>query len=75
MAPDDDDDRITCPMCACYRNGYCGNVRALPHTGGRYRPDPLQRHRCVGYLPGDSDPDRRPGRERFAWVLRHWPGV
>jgi hypothetical protein len=64
------DDRRTCRQCAnLAKSGRCraAGRGELLGTAKRYTPPPDTPRRCEGYAPGASDPDRRPGRER-------WPG-
>lgn len=68
--PDVMDDRRTCSVCMNYRANRCLAAwrGELPATSRQYHPRPNMLRRCEGYQPDASDPDRRPGRER-------WPGL
>ncbi len=65
-----DNDRRRCDQCAnLTERGLCLAARRGEINASRiYEPirDLLQR--CVGYMPKATDPDQRPGRER-------WPGL
>jgi hypothetical protein len=67
---DNDDDRRRCDQCAnLTERGLCLAARRGEINATRiHEPvrDLLQR--CIGYLPKATDPDQRPGRER-------WPGL
>ncbi|MCK7581570.1 MAG: hypothetical protein MZV65_42035 [Chromatiales bacterium] len=65
----------TCRQCANLEaDGGCRAARRgqIPNTSRHYTwPAGIDApHRCVGYLPGPDDPDKRPGRERFDWLLK-----
>ncbi|NVZ07683.1 hypothetical protein HW932_00225 [Allochromatium humboldtianum] len=67
-----DSGRRTCRQCANLdADGGCRAARRgqIPNTSRfyTYPPGIDAPHRCVGYLPGPDDPDKRPGRERFDW--------
>lgn len=66
----DIDDRRTCAQCLNgSRPGVCQAVRSGAIVAGRtYEPDRKQLRRCEGYRPDRSDPDQRPG-------LQRWPGL
>ena len=67
-----DSGRRTCRQCANLdADGGCRAARRgqIPNASCHYTwPAGIDApHRCVGYLPGPDDPDKRPGRERFDW--------
>ncbi|ADC62635.1 hypothetical protein [Allochromatium vinosum] len=67
-----DSGRRTCRQCANLdADGGCRAARRgqIPNTSRfyTYPPGIDAPHRCVGYLPGPDDLDKRPGRERFDW--------
>jgi hypothetical protein len=66
------DDRRTCTQCVNLRQRACAIAKpergALVVANQGYRPDPARLVRCDGYAPLASDPDQRPGAER-------WPGL
>jgi hypothetical protein len=64
-----EDDRRRCAHCLnLLQNGIC----RVAEPGGRvsarrgYQPNQSWLHRCPEYCPCSEDPDRRPGRERWA---------
>jgi hypothetical protein len=67
-----DDDRRHCTECAnLTARGLClaarrGEVMASRRT---YHPVDHIPRRCEGYAPGPNDTDRRPGRERWPYLL------
>lgn len=70
-----DSGRRTCRQCLNLEaDGGCRAARRgqIPNTSRfyTYPPGIDAPHRCVGYLPGPDDPDKRPGRERFDWLLK-----
>lgn len=70
-----DSGRRTCRQCRNLdADGGCRAARRgqIPNTSRfyTYPPGIDAPHRCVGYLPGPDDADRRPGRERFDWLLK-----
>ena len=69
MVPDLDD-RRTCKTCTqegCV--GPCQAVRSGAIVASRqYEPDREQLQRCIAYRPDKTDPDQRPGQQR-------WPGL
>jgi len=67
-----DSGRRTCRQCRNLdADGGCRAARRgqIPNTSRHYTwPAGIDApHRCVGYLPGPDDLDKRPGRERFDW--------
>jgi hypothetical protein len=69
-----EDDRRRCTQCLNRRphDGVCKvaepKVDAVVVANRSYAPDPVRSRRCEGYSPKASDPDQRPGAER-------WPGL
>ena len=69
-----EDDRRRCTQCLNRRphDGVCKvaepKVDAVVVANRSYAPDPILPRRCEGYAPKVSDPDQRPGAER-------WPGL
>ena len=66
----DTDDRRTCAQCTqLQRIGTCQAARIGAITASRnYEPDCNLLRRCEGYRPDATDPDKRPG-------LQRWPGL
>ena len=67
----DSDERRHCHQC---RNlslkGVCrAPERGELRTAKNYKPIDSLPRRCEAYLPGDDDPDRRAGAERWPWLL------
>lgn len=67
-----DSGRRTCRQCRNLdADGGCRAARRgqIPNASRHYTwPAGIDApHRCVGYLPGPDDLDKRPGRERFDW--------
>lgn len=69
MVPDIDD-RRTCKTCTqAGASGPCAAARTGEITASRnYDPDRTLLRRCEGYRPDRTDPDQRPG-------LQRWPGL
>lgn len=67
------DDRRYCTECLnLTERGLCLAVWRGEMRGVRtWQPDQSRPWRCVGYAPGPDDPDRRPGRERWPFLLRY----
>ena len=70
-----DSGRRTCRECTnLAADTGCRAARGgrIPNASRFYtHPDGIDAlHRCIGYMPGPDDPDRRPGRERFDWLLK-----
>jgi hypothetical protein len=66
------DDRRACLACEnLTRAGQClaAGRGELIGTARRYTPPKDTQRRCEGYAPGADDPDRRPGRERWPFLL------
>jgi hypothetical protein len=64
-----DDDRRTCDQCANLIARRCQAAKRGEIVASRnYEPIRDLPRRCEGYVPGATDTDRRPGRER-------WPGL
>lgn len=69
-----EDDRRRCTQCLNRRphDGVCRiaepKAGALVAANRSYAPDPVLPRRCEGYAPKASDPDQRPGADR-------WPGL
>ena len=63
------DDRRACGQCANLRARQClAAMRGEIAARRDYEPVRDIPRRCEGYAPGDDDPDRRQGRQR-------WPGL
>jgi hypothetical protein len=64
-----EDSRRVCCQCLNLSGERClAAARGEIIASRTYRPDPDRPRRCSGYRPSATDPDRRPGRER-------WPGL
>ena len=60
------DDRRTCDQCANLIARRCQAAKRGEIVASRnYEPIRNLPRRCEGYAPGATDPDRRPGRERW----------
>lgn len=66
----DTDDRRTCATCTQIGSyGPCMAARRGEIVASRtYEPDRKLLRRCEGYRPDRTDPDQRPG-------LQRWPGL
>lgn len=70
--PADTDDRRHCHQCANLAgNGLCRAAERgeLP-TSRQYRPIDWPPRRCAAFAPTPQDPDQRPGRLRWPWILK-----
>ncbi len=64
------DDRRTCDQCANLIARRCAAAKRGEIVANRgYEPARDLPRRCEGYRPGPDDPDRRPGRERWPWLI------
>ncbi len=65
------DDRRTCDQCANLIARRCQAAKRGEIVASRnYEPIRDIPQRCEGYAPGATDPDRRPGRERWSGLIQ-----
>lgn len=66
------DDRRTCDQCANLIARRCTAAKRGEIVANRdYAPVRDIPRRCEGFEPGPDDPDRRPGRERWAHLIQN----
>ena len=69
--PDLSDDRRLCLQCRNLSGARCLAWRQIG-AGPRYEPFLDQKLRCVAYAPDSTDPDQRPGLQRWPGLLVKW---